>query len=169
MIARKTYKYMGPIHPGLVNDNALRTTYSSEQFMVSAKVPRLWKNRMENNPLMYSRAAPMESLRKRIHARHTNMLVLIQPIAFHTPLSRFINSGFSRSHTTHNPCRMPQTTKVQFAPCHRPLSANTTMVLMAMRSFPFLLPPIGIYTYVVKNLPRVMCHLRQNSRTEQDL
>src|SRR6266850_2316658 len=42
---------------------------------------------------------------------------------------------------TYRPLRTPQTMKVQFAPCHRPLSVNVTNRLNAWRDFEPRLPP----------------------------
>src|SRR3954470_6190692 len=45
---------------------------------------------------------------------------------------------------TYRPLRTPQTTKVQFAPCHNPLSVNVTSKLNACRPLDVRLPPRGM-------------------------
>ena len=61
------------------------------------------------------------------------------------------------------PWTIPQRIKVQFAPCHIPLTTKTINVFRYILAFPFRLPPSGIYMYWVKNLVSVICHLFQKS------
>ena len=54
------------------------------------------------------------------------------------------------SKTLNIPCKIPHKMKVQLAPCHIPLIKKTSIVLMYVLNLPFLLPPNGIYMYLVK-------------------
>ena len=92
------------------------------------------------------------------------------PIHF-APVFRCRCSGLLkiRSSTISSPCRAPHRTNVHSAPCQRPLTRNTIIMLMHVRAFPFRLPPSGIYTYFVRKLVREICHLFQKSRIETAL
>src|SRR5262245_38727699 len=46
--------------------------------------------------------------------------------------------------TRYIPCKIPQKTNVQFAPCHSPPKVIVTMTFINCRAEPFLFPPSGI-------------------------
>ncbi len=112
-----------------------------------------------------SAADSSESLRKTEKDRVTNTAVA----------ARFIHScrkrarGNAVSKAAARPCISPQRTNVQSAPCHSPLTRNTASRFRICRLFPFRFPPSGRYTYWDRKRDRVICHLRQNSRTEAAL
>lgn len=73
------------------------------------------------------------------------------------------------SNTLSAPCKMPHKINVQLAPCHTPLMKNTSIVLKYVLNLPFLLPPNGIYMYLVKKPVNEICHLFQKSLMETAL
>ena len=68
----------------------------------------------------------------------------------------------------YRPLSRPHTTKVQSAPCHRPLTANTMTTLSWVRQKPPRLPPRGKYRYSRNQEVREMCHFFQKSFTVAD-
>ena len=60
----------------------------------------------------------------------------------------------------------PQIRYFQPAPCQIPLIVKTISVLRYVLNSPFLLPPKGIYIYLVRNLGMVICQRDQKSMTE---
>ena len=70
------------------------------------------------------------------------------------------------SNTLSAPCKMPHKINVQLAPCHNPLMKKISIVLKYVLNLPFLLPPTGIYMYLVKNPVNEICHLFQKSLIE---
>ena len=54
-------------------------------------------------------------------------------------------SSINFSSPRYSPCSPPHTTKVQLAPCHNPPISMVSIRLIYVRTFPFRLPPSGIY------------------------
>ena len=53
--------------------------------------------------------------------------------------------------------------KFTLAPCQIPVKSHTTRMSRTWRRPPFRLPPRGMYTYSLNQVPREICHRRQNS------
>ena len=64
------------------------------------------------------------------------------------------------------PCIAPHIMKLRVGPCQKPLIMNTMNIFIYLLTVPFLLPPRGIYIYLVSHLVRVICHLFQKSLTD---
>ena len=111
-------------------------------------------------------ACDRDSARKILHAN-------VVSIKFHATFSIWGSFHFSypvtRSKTMHRPWSAPQTRKVQFVPCQKPLNKKIIMILSKVLAVPFRLHPSGIYTYRVKNLVNVICQRSQNSDMEAAL
>ena len=120
-------------------------------------------------------AFEMLSALKNTHDILTNINVMIHENALPMILTALGNSfspiiSFIILVTiTKIPCITPQRMKVQPAPCQKPLNKKTMNTLIYVRTFPFLFPPKGIYTYLVKKRVSVICHLSQNSVIVTDL
>src|SRR5687767_2550237 len=104
----------------------------------------------ENILLMMINALPIDGARKNIQAKVTNIKVK-------TPWKKQVagvcqgltpnlvkNLSRNRAPIKNQPCSAPQITNVQFAPCHKPLTRNTTMRLKNQRISEVLFPPNGI-------------------------
>ena len=86
-------------------------------------------NEGENIPSMYCDATAMSGLRKMTH-----------------PTMTIINVSHLCGIINHSAWYSPQHTKVQLAPCHKPLRRKTVKILHCLRSVPLRLPPKGMYT-----------------------
>ena len=87
------------------------------------------------------------------------------PYTWPTQPGSFFNTADrkNRSRTIIAKKYRPHSKKFQLAPCHRPVQAHTTNRLNTSRAGFTRLPPKGIYRYSRNQLPKEMCHRRQNS------
>ena len=121
---------------------------------------------MLNIALSISKALSKVAALKNTHAQFTNINVKNQL----TYLLIFqLLSLNNLSITEAIPCKSPQNTNVHAAPCHKPLTKKVNNKFIYVLTLPFLFPPSGLYTYVDNALPKVICHLLQNSDILVDL
>ena len=109
---------------------------------------------LENKPLTNLKASDNVAALKNIHAKTVNKKVntiLINSFNFGTFLSwATINKldrldWVNKRGKKYNAFKKPQKTKVQFAPCQKPLTRKIINVFLICMYFPPLLPPKGIY------------------------
>lgn len=107
----------------------------------------------ENIFLIIRRPSLNELALKNIHVKsmRTKVVIVLNTLWLIESVSTLNNSfilsviGLKTSPITWNsPLSPPQTTKLQEAPCQRPLTRNVIIILICLRNFPFLLPPKGI-------------------------
>ena len=94
-----------------------------------------------------SQACSTEAARKNNQPSDTTERVSNQPTAEGIRRPRpTVDARHSRKTPSATPWHSPHTTKVQFAPCHKPANRNVTRTWAKVRAAPFRSPPSGRYT-----------------------
>ena len=107
------------------------------------EMPKLKPPFQQKMPFIKRKAVLKFGARKKIQQKDTNTNVNMPPTAFDNQYT--YGNGFrplmAFSSSCSRPCSPPHVMNVQFAPCQRPLTRKTVIILQQCRNFEHRLPP----------------------------